>query len=60
MSRIFRSKRETMPIPGVEYVSTLTHSERQIIAMLEDAVDPLTVCRAIRSGSHLVWRPKRI
>lgn len=40
-----------MPIPRMSY------AERQIIAMLEAGVDALTVCRAIRAGNHLHWRP---
>lgn len=50
-----RANRPTMPLEGIDR-SQLSHSERQIIAMLEAGLDPLTVCRAIRNGEHLRWK----
>jgi hypothetical protein len=55
-----RARRETLPIYQEAYapVPCCSFAERQIVAMLEDGIDPLRVCRAIRAGLHLQYKPE--
>lgn len=54
-----RARRETLPIYDEDHAGItprLSHAEQRIVDMLEAGIDPLTVCRAIRAGTHLRWK----